>query len=96
MCRSYAPLTICRARSLGRTSCSVRVAIELEPNALPLPTARASRAALAVGDAGLDAELEQQVARRIHLVDPAGRVLSTACQEPVEQRLADDAGDLAA
>ena len=43
----------------------------------------------------IDAELEQQVACRIHLVDPAGRVLSTAHQETVEQQLADDVADLA-
>ena len=52
MCRSYAPLTISRARSLGRTSCSVRVAIELEPNPLPFPTARTSKAALAAATRG--------------------------------------------
>ena len=96
-CRSYAPATSSLARSLGRASTAGSVAIARNP-ILPLRqldrASSASSATLAFVIRGSTPSSSEQVARRLHLVDPPSGVRAAAGDQPVEKRAADDSGDL--
>src|SRR5687767_4802671 len=91
MCRSYAPTTSSRARSLGWISTTATNSL---PNRFSVRVDLDEHRATRFRDPRLDAERPKQLAGRFQFLNATGSVAAAPVNQPLHQRTADDIAHL--